>query len=122
MTGPHFYGCFSPAGWHDDRWQAAEQRFACGLVCSPHPASSRLHLTMNTLAYGYILPTTGRIWDLPRWKRAPLGAQQKIERQHAQFFIVLAFNHFPLKNRVLKITALIHQSANMPIHTAIGPK
>ena len=27
----------------------------------PHPASFRFHLAMNTLAFGYILPTTGRI-------------------------------------------------------------
>ncbi len=27
----------------------------------PHPASFRFHLTMDTLAFGYILPTTGRI-------------------------------------------------------------
>ena len=30
----------------------------------PHPASFRFHLTMDTLAFGYILPTTGWIWDL----------------------------------------------------------
>ena len=29
----------------------------------PHPASFRFHLTMDTLAFGYILPTTGRIRD-----------------------------------------------------------
>ena len=29
----------------------------------PHPASFRFHLTMNTLAFGCILPTTGRIRD-----------------------------------------------------------
>ena len=29
----------------------------------PHPASFRFHLMMDTLAFGYILPTTGRIWD-----------------------------------------------------------
>ncbi|MCM0705931.1 hypothetical protein NBH08_13565, partial [Faecalicatena sp. BF-R-105] len=28
-----------------------------------HPASFRFHLTMDTLAFGYILPTTGRIRD-----------------------------------------------------------
>ena len=27
----------------------------------PHPASFRFHLAMDTLAFGYILPTTGRI-------------------------------------------------------------
>ena len=30
----------------------------------PHPASFRFHLAMDTLAFGYILPTTGRIRDL----------------------------------------------------------
>ena len=29
----------------------------------PHPASFRFHLTMDTLAFGYILPTAGRIRD-----------------------------------------------------------
>ena len=29
----------------------------------PHPASFRSHLTVNTLAFGCILPTTGRIRD-----------------------------------------------------------
>ena len=29
----------------------------------PHPASFRFHLTVDTLAFGYILPTTGRIQD-----------------------------------------------------------
>ena len=37
--------------------------FARELVCSSHPASFRFHLAMNTLAFGYILPTTGRIRD-----------------------------------------------------------
>ena len=27
----------------------------------PHPASFRFHLAMDTLTFGYILPTTGRI-------------------------------------------------------------
>ena len=43
---------------------SSDQRFARGLVCSPHPASFRFHLTVDTLAFGYILPTTGRIQDL----------------------------------------------------------
>ena len=43
---------------------ASDQRFARGLVRSPHPASFRFHLTVDTLAFGYILPTTGRIRDL----------------------------------------------------------
>ena len=40
---------------------SSDRRFARGLVGSPHPASFRFHLTMDTLAFGYILPTTGRI-------------------------------------------------------------
>ena len=42
------------------------QRFALGLVGSPNPASFRFHLTMDTLAFGYVLPTTGRTPDLHR--------------------------------------------------------
>ena len=34
-----------------------------GVSLFPHPASFRFHLTMDTLAFGYILPTTGRIRD-----------------------------------------------------------
>ena len=34
------------------------------LIYSSHPASFRFHLAMDTLAFGYILPTTGWIWDL----------------------------------------------------------
>ena len=30
----------------------------------PHPASFRFHLAVDTLAFGYILPATGRIRDL----------------------------------------------------------
>jgi hypothetical protein len=32
---------------------------------------------MDTFAFGYILPTTWRIRDLTRWKRAPPGARIK---------------------------------------------
>ena len=42
---------------------SSDQRFARGLVGSPHPASFRFHLTMDTLAFGYTLPATGRIRD-----------------------------------------------------------
>ena len=50
---------------HDLIWDfcSSDQRFAHELVCSSHPASFRFHLTMDTLAFGYILPTTGRIRD-----------------------------------------------------------
>ena len=42
---------------------SSDRRFARGLVASPHPASFRFAVTCNTLAFGYILPTTGRIRD-----------------------------------------------------------
>ena len=42
----------------------SDQRFARGLVNSPHLASFGFHLAMDTLAFCYILRTTGRIWDL----------------------------------------------------------
>ena len=42
---------------------SSDRRFARGLVGSPHPASFRFAVTCNTLAFGYILPTTGRIQD-----------------------------------------------------------
>ncbi|MBR2214854.1 MAG: hypothetical protein IJ849_03725, partial [Selenomonadaceae bacterium] len=41
------------------------------------PASFRFHLTMDTLALGYILPTTGRIPDLHRLEMCAAGRTQK---------------------------------------------
>ena len=49
------------------------QRFALGLVGSPKPASFRFHLTMDTLAFGYVLPTTGRAPDLHRLETCAAG-------------------------------------------------
>ena len=49
------------------------QRFALGLVGSPNPASFRFHLTMDTLAFGYVLPTTGRTPDLHRLETCAAG-------------------------------------------------
>ena len=43
----------------------------------PHPASFRFHLTMNTLAFGYILPTTGRIPDFHRLETCAAGRTEK---------------------------------------------
>ena len=43
---------------------SSDQRFAHEFVYSSHPASFRFHLTVDTLTFGYILPTTGRIGDL----------------------------------------------------------
>ncbi len=46
----------------------------------PHPASFRFHLTIDTLAFGYILPTTGRIRDLHPLETCAAGRTTK-ERQ-----------------------------------------
>ena len=46
----------------------------------PHPASFRFHLTVDTLAFGYILPTTGRIPDLHRLETCAAGRTKKIPR------------------------------------------
>ena len=43
----------------------------------PHPAFFRFHLTMDTLAFGYILPTTGRIPDFHRLETCAAGRTKK---------------------------------------------
>ena len=52
-------------------------RFAHRLVCFLHPASFRFHLAMDTLAFGYIRPTTGRIPDLHRLETCAAGRTTK---------------------------------------------
>ena len=47
--------------------------FVRGLVCSPHPASFRFKVTLDTLAFDYILPTTRRIPDLHRLETCAAG-------------------------------------------------
>ncbi|MFR0038846.1 MAG: hypothetical protein ACLRVC_12780, partial [Enterocloster sp.] len=56
---------------------SSDQRFAHGLVGSPHPASFRFAVTCNTLTFGYVLPATGRLGTCTLKKRAPPGAQLK---------------------------------------------
>ena len=48
-----------------------------GYFFSQYPASFRFHLTMDTLAFGYILPTTGRISDLHRLETCAAGRTHK---------------------------------------------
>ncbi|MEE0297351.1 MAG: hypothetical protein UDT90_10700, partial [Lachnospiraceae bacterium] len=43
----------------------------------PHPASFRFHLTVDTLAFGYILPTTGRIRDFNPLETCTAGRTTK---------------------------------------------
>ncbi|MCQ4838264.1 hypothetical protein NE556_24395, partial [[Clostridium] symbiosum] len=54
----------------------------------PHPASFRFHLTMNTLAFSYILPTTGRIPDFHRLETCAAGRTNK-ERFYTECWGVL---------------------------------
>ena len=44
----------------------------------PHPASFRFHLAMDTLAFGYILPTTGRIRDFHPLETCAAGRTGKL--------------------------------------------
>ncbi len=48
----------------------------------PHPASFRFHLAMDTLTFGYILPTTGRIRDLHPLETCAAGRTLKKEDLH----------------------------------------
>ena len=66
------------------------QRFALGLVGSPNPASFRFHLTMDTLAFGYVLPTTGRTPDLHRLETCAAGRTSK--KRPKSFFCSLVFS------------------------------
>lgn len=47
----------------------------------PHPASFRFHLTVDTLAFGYILPTTGRIRDFNPLETCAAGRTTKKSAQ-----------------------------------------
>ena len=59
----------------------------------PHPASFRFHLTMDTLAFGYILPTTRRIRDLHPLETCAAGRTHK-KTDRRIFFGGLFFYYF----------------------------
>jgi len=48
----------------------------------PHPASFRSHLTVDTLAFGCILPTTGRIRDFHPLETCAAGRTKKKAGTH----------------------------------------
>ena len=52
----------------------------------PHPASFRFHLTVDTLAFGYILPTTGRIRDFNPLETCAAGRTTKKTPLYAVLF------------------------------------
>ena len=58
----------------------------------PHPASFRFHLTVDTLAFGYILPTTGRIRDFNPLETCAAGrtTEKPVE---PKFYGYLTFGH-----------------------------
>ena len=60
----------------------------------PHPASFRFHLAMDTLAFGYILPTTGRIRDLHPLETCAAGRTSKKE---ALIQALLLYHHLKYK-------------------------
>ena len=71
-----------------------------GVSLFPHPASFRFHLTMDTLACGYILPTTGRIRDFnPLETCAARRTTQKNGKETVvtvffPFFTIISFFNF----------------------------
>ena len=71
-----------------------------GVSLFPHPASFRFHLTMDTLAFGYILPTTGRIRDFnPLETCAARRTTQKNGKETVvtvffPFFTIISFFNF----------------------------
>ena len=63
----------------------------------PHPASFRFHLTMDTLAFGYILPTTGWIRDFNPLETCAAGRTIKKSRysvSYLLFYLSLILNNF----------------------------
>ena len=73
---------------------SSDQRFARRVVYSPHPASFRFHLTMDTLAAGYILPTTGRIPDLHRLETCAAGRTHTKKTMSSDLSENIAFSNF----------------------------
>ena len=66
----------------------------------PHPASFRSQLTMDTLDFGYILPTTGRIPDLHRLETCAArrttqkNGKETVVTVFFPFFTIISFFNF----------------------------
>ena len=54
----------------------------------PHPASFRFHLTVDTLAFGYTLPTTGRVRDFHPLETCAAGRTKEKEALFRTSFMV----------------------------------
>ena len=59
----------------------------------PHPASFRFHLTMDTLAFGYILPAVGQIRDLHPLETCAAGRTTKTAAGHTPAAVSFAALH-----------------------------
>ncbi|MEE8815391.1 MAG: hypothetical protein SOH60_02860, partial [Lachnospiraceae bacterium] len=60
-----------------------------------HPASFRFHLAMDTLAFGYILPTTGWILDLHQLETCAAERTSKARRMAGSFHPLIFLLSFP---------------------------
>ena len=76
---------------------SSDQRFAHEFVYSSHPASFRFHLTVDTLTFGYILPTTGRIGDLHPLETC---AARRTLKKGASVFQPMLLTFFFLHNKL----------------------
>ena len=70
----------------------------------PHPASFRFHLAMDTLAFGYILPTTGRIRDLHPLETCAAG---RTITKDTRFRSSLTRSRCPYKGNIKNCEAVI---------------
>ena len=79
----------------------------------PHPASFRFHLAMDTLTFGYILPTTGRIRDLHPLETCAAGRtyiKEPADRSVGSFYIIYRLQ--PCLQ-----TAIIHSTSTVIIQS-----
>ena len=72
----------------------------------PHPASFRFHLAMDTLAFGYILPTTGRIRDFHPLETCAAGRTHK-GAGHDGRLLCINLKYYPKFLRFALISSLL---------------
>ena len=74
------------------------------------PASFRFPVAGDTLAFGYILPTAGRIRDFHPLERAPAGRTKKAHRSHLASDLWVLY----------RTSIMPHRSQNVPMgHTPL---
>ena len=90
----------------------------------PHPASFRFHLTMDTLAFGYILPITGWIRDFNPLETCTAGRTNKttdvilihLPFYFLQNFIYPVFFSAITTSRPEQRLRELHHSQVLPLH------